>query len=141
MRDDLRALRGILNIEGDVAAGNRAAGLADVLVPAGVIGMHVRVDDVANRAGRQRANGRKNLVREWRVLRIDDEHAVLPDLHRDVAARADEHVDVALRRQQLDLDGVVEAFWGVCAGRAHGAPRPGLRGARRRTRGVGPRAQ
>ena len=106
VRDDLRALRGVLDVAGDVAAGDRAAGLADVLVAADVIGVDVRVDDVADRSARQRADRRQNLVRQRRVLRVDDEHAVLADLDGDVAAGADQHVDVALRRQHLDLDGV-----------------------------------
>src|SRR5207244_3435963 len=37
---------------------------------------------------------------------VDHEHALFAGLHGDVAARADEHVDVALRRQHLDFDGV-----------------------------------
>ena len=72
-----------------------------------MIAVDVRVDDVADRALRQRADRRQDLVRQRRVLRVHDEDAVVADLDRDVAAGADEHVDVALRRLDVDLD-VVE---------------------------------
>ena len=90
-----------------VAAGNRRARLLEVLVPADVIRMAVRVDDVAQRPLRQRADGGQDLVRQRRVLRVHEQHALGADLHGHVAAGADEHVDVALRLLQLIFD-VVE---------------------------------
>ena len=103
-----------------VAAGDRRAGLLDVLVAADVIRVDVRVDDVADRPLRERADRREDLVRHRRVLRVHDQHAVGADLHGDVAAGADQHVDVALRRLHVDLDVVEILLLRV----RHGAPEP-----------------
>ena len=44
-----------------------------------------------------------DFVGHGRQARIDHQHAVLADLHGDVAARADDHVDVALHGPDMDF--------------------------------------
>ena len=92
MRDDFRR---------PAACG--AAGLADRDVAAGVIGMKVRVDDVPNRLVGQLLDRREQLLAHLRGAGIDDEHALVTDLDRDVAAGAEQHVDVALHREHVNL--------------------------------------
>src|SRR5699024_9356907 len=46
--DDLGTFRSVADLHGDIAAGDRGTGIADDRVTAGVIGMVVRVDDVAD---------------------------------------------------------------------------------------------
>ena len=72
-----------------------------------MVGVAVGINNVAKRSLRQRANRRQELPRHRRELRVDHQDAVAADLHGDVAAGADEHVDVALRLLDVDLD-VVE---------------------------------
>ena len=43
------ALSSVSNIPGEIAAGDRAARLAEILIPARMVGMEMRVDDITNR--------------------------------------------------------------------------------------------
>ena len=87
-----------------VTADDRAACEAQVRVAADVIAMMVCVDDVANGFGRERRDRSDDLPGQGCKLRVDDEDAVLADLHRDVAAGADQQVDVVAHVQRVDLD-------------------------------------
>ena len=78
-------------------------------VPARVVGMHVRVDDPADRHVGKRPDRRHDLRRHLRKLGIDQQHAVLTHLKRDIAARAHQHVNAALNRQDMNLD-VIEVL-------------------------------
>jgi hypothetical protein len=85
-------------------------GAGDLLVAARVIGMHVRVDDVANRlvAGDLPDLG-EELVGEWLDERIDNQHAFITDLDRCVDEPGIDHPDLTLHVQRADLD-VVEVL-------------------------------
>ncbi len=63
----------------------------------------MRVDDVADRFVGQAANGRDHRVAHVRDRRIDDQDALVADLQRDVAAGADEHEDVPLHGQDVNV--------------------------------------
>ena len=86
-----------------VAAGDRLTRFGDLLVSADVIGMNVRVDDIANRPFGHLPDGCQDLVGILLQTSIDKQHAVFAGLHGDVAARAHQHGDVALHRQHVDL--------------------------------------
>ena len=77
--------------------------LLEVRVPAGVVAVIVRVDDEAHRLVGDALQRGLNLVRQRRVLVVDDHDAVLADGRADVAARALQHVDVAGDLGDLDL--------------------------------------
>ena len=107
-RDNGSALaRAGADVAHHVAAGDGAPGLRQFLVPAGMIAMHVRVDDVADRLVGHGPDRCQNLVAYPRVHRVHQQHTLFAHLHGDVAARADKHINVALDRQHVDLD-VVE---------------------------------
>ena len=74
----------------------RPAGRRDQLVGAGVIGVHVRVDDDADRLVGDRTDGREHIGATPSSAGIDHEDAFLAGLHDDVSAGADEHVHLAL---------------------------------------------
>ena len=103
MRDDLRALRGVVDISGDVGAGDRYAGLADRVVAADVVGMQPGIDDVLNRFVGQLADRRQHLIRVLREPGIDHQHPQIADLHGDISARARDHVDVPLHVQNIEI--------------------------------------
>ena len=88
----------------DVAAGARAAGPGNDLVAADVIAVHVSVHHVADRLARDLADLGEQLPGHARELRVHHEHAFVAGLHGHVAARADEHVDVALHVLDVHLD-------------------------------------
>ena len=90
MRDDVERLQRIGRLRGERR------------VAADVIGMDVRVDDEADRPVRQLADLGEQLRRRRRKTGVDDEDAVVADLHGDVAAGAGQHVDVPLHRQHFD---------------------------------------
>ncbi len=56
------------------------------------------VDDVVDRLVGQRAHGGDHLIGELREPGVHQQHAHAAHLHRDIAARAHQHVDVALYR-------------------------------------------
>ena len=90
-----------------VAARDRASGLRQFLVAARVIPMHMRIDDVTDRLVGNGSDRRQHLVAEPRIHRVHQQNAFFTHLHGDVAARAHQHVDVALHGQHVNLD-VVE---------------------------------
>ncbi len=63
--------------------------------------MDVRVDDVADGLVRQRANRRQHLIAHLDNARVDDEHAIVTNLHGDVATGANQHVGAPLHRQDV----------------------------------------
>ena len=69
--------------------------LDQFFVAAHVIAVHVRVDDVAQRAARQLVHLRHDLGDERAELGIHQQHALLTHLHGHVAPRAHQHVDIA----------------------------------------------
>ena len=83
---------------------DRGAGLAEVLVAAGVIDVPVRVDHEAHRLGAQLRERLLDLGRQRRELVVDDDDAVLADRRADVAAGAGEHVDALRQLLRLDDD-------------------------------------
>ena len=95
MREDL----------GRPAAG-LAAGLGDGFVAARVIGMEVRVEHPPDRLVRELLDRGDHAVGVLRQPGIDDQHAIVADLHRDVAAGADQHVDAALHVDRFELGGI-----------------------------------
>ena len=86
-----------------VAAGDGAAQLPDEVVATHVVRVHVRVDDVANRLVADGADGGHDLLGVGRETGVHQQHAVVAHLQRDVAAGADQHVDVALHVQDVEL--------------------------------------
>ena len=70
------------------------AQLAEVLVAAGVVAVHVRVDEIPDAAVGDLLDRRDDLVGERRELRVDHEHAVGPGEHADRAALSFERVEV-----------------------------------------------
>ena len=77
-----------------VAEDDRAH-LAEVLVPAGVIGVHVGVDEEADRLGRELLDRSDDLVGQRRELVVDEEDAVGAGEDADVPAGALEIGDLA----------------------------------------------
>ena len=86
--EDLRVVGGGLpGLAGEVAGDDRLARFGHLDIAAGVLGVRVRVDDPADRlVARQLADLLDHLVGEPVGHRIDDEHAVVADLHRGVPA-------------------------------------------------------
>src|SRR5207253_4890193 len=96
----------------------------ELVVAPGVVVTMARVDDVAQRlALRQRLHRLDHLVAHRGGPGVDHQHALIRDLHRDVAAGAGKHVDVALHGQDLDF---------TRRGRLELRRPVGTRGARRR---------
>ena len=79
---------------------------SEVLVAPGVVPMPMRVEHEADGLGRNRPDGRKNLVGQRRELVVDHENAVLADEHPDVPALAEQHVHARGDLLRLDLDRV-----------------------------------
>ncbi len=104
MGDNRRAFRSIRDVAGDIGARDGDARRAQLHISARVIRMHVRVDDVLQRlAGSQLVDGVDHLVGGLRQPGIHDQHAHVANLHGDVAARAHQHVDVALHRKNVNF--------------------------------------
>ena len=61
-----------------------------------MVGVRVSIDDVANLAAGKLADGGESFVRNSGESGIDQQNPLLAGLHRDVATRANDHVDVAL---------------------------------------------
>ena len=88
---------------GDGARENAEARLGELLVTADMVGVHARVDDVADRQRRQPADRRQHLVRHRGGTGVDEDDALGPDLHDDVAARAADHVEVRPQLHDLEI--------------------------------------
>ena len=78
--------------------------LGEVRVPAGVVAMIVRVDQVFDRERRYRLDRRSDLVGQRRELPIHLDDAVGADRNGDVAALAFQHVGLVAEVSRLDLD-------------------------------------
>ena len=72
------------------------------LIAADVIRMDVRVDDGANRLVGNRFDGRNDLVAGAGQTGIDQQGTLLADLHRDVAAGAEDRIHVILHAQDFE---------------------------------------
>src|SRR5262249_42504099 len=104
MGDDLRAFGRILDIAGDIATCDGAAGSPDRLVSSRMIRVVRRVYDVPDRAFGESPDCRENLVRKRCVLSIHNKHAVAAYLNGDISTGSNQHVHIALRRQYVDLN-------------------------------------
>jgi hypothetical protein len=78
--------------------------LGEVLVPAGVIAMEVRVHQVFDRQRGDRLDRRLDLVGQRRELAVDHDDAVGADRDRDVPPLPGQHVGVVAEIGRLDLD-------------------------------------
>ena len=79
--------------------------LRDRLVAADVIGIGAGVDDVANRARRDLLDRRQDVGGLGRRAGIDHDHAIVADLHADVAAAAGDHEEVRAELKDLEAAG------------------------------------
>ena len=113
MSNDLGADTRILDIAGNISTGNRASRLTNRFVAARVIAIVFRVDDVTNGSVGNGADGCQDSVRQGRILGIDNQHAVLVGLDRDIPAGPHQHINVALHRQHMDLN-AREVFLSNC---------------------------
>ena len=68
--------------------------LGEFLIPAHVVGIGARVDDVANGQTGQPFDRRQNLVRRLRGPGVHQNDAYWSYLHGDVAARTRQHIEV-----------------------------------------------
>ncbi len=73
-------------------------------ISAHMIRMHVRIDDVTHRTGRKFVNLGHQFRSQRRKLRIHQQHALVANLHRGVASRAHQHVDIVLHRLDVDFN-------------------------------------
>src|SRR5204862_6799819 len=96
MSDDGSALSSIGNVSSDVTARDRDPRLTDTFIAADMVGISVRVDDVADRLFGNLANGGQNFFAQRRCACIHNEYALIANLQRDVSAGANKHVDVPL---------------------------------------------
>ena len=80
------------------------AHLAEVLVAAGVIAVHVRVHDELDRLRRELLDGGGDLVAQRRELRVDHEDAIGPDQDADGPALTFERVELVGHLGGFDLD-------------------------------------
>ena len=87
-----------------LARDDDGAHLAEVLVAAGVIAVHVGVDDELDRLRRQALDRGGDLVAERRELRVDHEYAIRAEQHADRPALAVERVELVGDLVGLDLD-------------------------------------
>ena len=95
VREDVGRVQPESRVAWSVSA-ERPAGRRDQLIGAGVIVVHVRVDDEADRLVRDRADGGEHVGATPSSAGIDDEDAFLAGLYDDVSAGADDHVHLAL---------------------------------------------
>ena len=93
----MRAVSGCrgADVANDVAAGAGPPGLGDRFIAAGVIAVHMRVDDPADRLIRQLPDRVESLPAERSELRVDDHDPFGSREHGRIAAGADDHVDIA----------------------------------------------
>ena len=99
----------------------RALG-AEHLVAVGVIEVPVRVDREVDGAAAELADRRLVLRHHLRKLVVDDQHAVRADRHEDVAADAEQHVEIVgelLRRDRRRSERLVEIVELRAGGRGH----------------------
>lgn len=80
---------------GVVMGKDQYTGLAEVFVTAGVISVEMCVDQEPDRLVADCRDRGRDTVGEWRELIVDHEHAVLTREHTDIAALANQHVDLS----------------------------------------------
>ena len=91
----------------DVVVGHdQRAGLAEVLVAAGVVAVPVGVHHEPDRLRGHGPNGGQDLLGQRGELIVDDEGAVIPHRKADVAALSEQHVEAGSERHGPDLDRV-----------------------------------
>ena len=90
----------------------RAARFRDLRVAADVIRVHTRVDDeldwfrrcaVDAELNSQLMDGGEHFIGHLGRSGIDEEHAIRAGRNGDVAARADQHVDILADREYVDV--------------------------------------
>ena len=117
MRENGGTFGGIGDVTRNIAAGDCRACSSQLFVSPGVIGMKMRVDDIADRSVRygfrKLLDRGKNLIRHFGPAGVHQQHSIVADLHRDVTCCADEHVDVSLHMQQVNL-GILPGVNGTC---------------------------
>ncbi len=86
-----------------IARENGGAHLCEILVAAGVVAVHVGVHHEADRFVGNLVDGRGDLLRERRELRVHHEDSFRPDEHADGAALAFERVEIVADLGGLDL--------------------------------------
>ena len=101
MRDDFGAVRA--HLSGDVAAGDLDADRSDLVVAARMPRIGARINNVANRLLRQRADCREHLVRRFHRPGVDEGDALRKCEDGDVAARRLNHRDVAANLEHADV--------------------------------------
>ena len=79
------------------------AHVREILVAAGVIAVHVGVHQEANRLVGNLMDGRGDLLRQRRELRVHHEDSIRPDQHADSAALAFERVEIVADLGGLDF--------------------------------------
>ena len=67
-----------------------------------MVGVHARVDDVADRQRREPADRGEHLVGHRGGAGVDEDDALGPDLHDDVAARAADDVEILPQLDDFD---------------------------------------
>ena len=75
----------------------------DGTVAGDVIRIVIGVDQKPHRARREPGDGRQDLLALSRGPRVDEQHSLVPDLRAHVAARANNHVHLALHVKDFDL--------------------------------------
>ena len=71
--------------------------------PSGVIGISIRIHDPPNRAVGQTPDRGDHLLARCRDARVHDENAIVTHLNGDIGAGANEHVNVPLHVEGLDV--------------------------------------
>src|SRR6185436_2424886 len=99
---------GVRNLTGDVAAGDLTARGAKLFVAAAVIEVRRRIDDVADGFGRQRADGREQLVAHVRPAAVDQRDPFREGQRGHVAAPAGQHVEVLAHLRDANVGGLRE---------------------------------
>ena len=86
-----------------VMAVDHRANLAEVLVSARVVRMHVSVDQKTDGLVGERSDCCDDLLRQGSVLIVDEKHPVIADEDTDISARALEVIHAAGHRMYLDF--------------------------------------
>ena len=84
----MRPDSGVGEITRNICSDVSETGLTNGIVSAGVIGVHLCIDDVLNWLIRKSADGGYDLIRHFGSSCIDDEHPRIANLNRNVRTRA-----------------------------------------------------
>src|SRR4029453_3558762 len=101
VRDDLGTGDGAGTPSRNAATRYRRARRADLLISTDVIGVRVRVDDVANGPVGQLTHRRQPGIRILLRTGVDEDRTKVADLDCDIRSGADDDVDVALNRHRV----------------------------------------